>query len=169
MLSTVSTKLGRTGQTPINPYTGKPAYYKDNKATHDINNAERMWVAGKYISKAHPLHKPGRFKNWDDAHSHERLDSVAEGHVYVITNRAWPAWVKIGMAVDAEDRCKGYQTSCPFRDFKLVHSIPTKDRRATEQEAHKLAEFDAEERRGEWFKMHVNHAVNILEQLHECN
>lgn len=144
-------------------------YYKDNKQTHDLNNAGRMWVAGKYISKQHPLHKAGRYKNWDDAHSHERLDTLAEGHVYVITNRAWPAWVKIGMAIDAEDRCKGYQTSCPFRDFTLAYSIETKDRRRTEQLAHTLAEANAEERRGEWFKLHVNDAINTLKQLQECN
>jgi hypothetical protein len=167
--STVNTSLGLTGQTRINPYTGKPAYYKDKKQTHDINNAGRMWVAGKYISKLHPLHKPGRYKSWDDAHSHQQLDTVVEGHVYVISNRAWPAWVKIGMAVDAEDRCKGYQTSCPFRDYKLVHSIHATDRRKAEKLAHTLASKEAEERRGEWFKLPVNSAVSIIKQLHECN
>lgn len=137
--------------------------------THDANNAERMWVAGKYISKSHPLHKAGRYKNWDDAHGHVKLDAVKEGYVYVITNQAWPAWVKIGMAVDAEDRCRSYQTSCPFRDYRLVHSVKTEDRRKAEAQAHSLASAMAEDQRGEWFKMRPEQAEQLIAQLHECN
>lgn len=168
-----STASEKAGQTHINPTTGKPYYYKDNKETHDKRNAyhnpRQMYVAGKYISRSHPLHKAGRYKNWDDAHSHQILDSHKAGYVYAITNMAWPAWVKIGMAVDASDRCKGYQTSCPFRNFKLKYAVASEDRRASEVTAHKLATEIAEERRGEWFKMPVADAIKVLNRLHECN
>ena len=43
------------------------------------------------------------------------------GYVYAIGNNAWEGWIKIGMAVDAEDRLKGYQTSSPHRDYFLLH------------------------------------------------
>jgi len=52
-------------------------------------------------------------------------DSVKEGEVYIIVNNAWPEWVKIGMAVDSEDRLKSYQTSSPFRDYILMYSVYT--------------------------------------------
>ena len=75
----------------------------------------------------------------------------------------------VGMAVDASDRCKGYQTSCPFRNFKLKYAVASEDRRASEVTAHKLATEIAEERRGEWFKMPVADAIKVLNRLHECN
>jgi len=40
--------------------------------------------------------------------------------VYVLVNPAFPGWCKIGMAVDAEDRLKQYQTSSPYRDYELI-------------------------------------------------
>ena len=40
--------------------------------------------------------------------------------VYIITNDAWPDWVKVGKAVSADDRLNGYQTSSPFRDYGVI-------------------------------------------------
>ena len=79
---------------------------------HEGKRAE-MWVNGKYVPKAHPLWKAGRYKSFDDAafSGLQNYTRSKEGQVYIITNSAWPEWVKIGMAVDAEDRCNGYQTS----------------------------------------------------------
>ena len=51
----------------INPNTGKPVYYKDNPETKRKENAKQMYVNGKYISKSHPLHKPGKYKSFGDA------------------------------------------------------------------------------------------------------
>jgi len=177
--STQSISTETTGQTPTNInvvfedgewwYVGQADGGRRRIASHNRKNNIRMFVAGKYIPKSHPLHKPGNYKSWEDAYNHTELDKAVSGYVYVITNHAWPAWVKIGMAVDATDRCKGYQTSCPFRNFKLRHSVFTDNRRQSEAVAHKLAGKAAEERRGEWFKMPVTKAINVLNQLHECN
>jgi hypothetical protein len=38
----------------------------------------------------------------------------------IVISPAYPGWCKVGMAVDAEDRLKQYQTSSPYRDYKLV-------------------------------------------------
>ena len=121
-----------------------------------------MYVNGKYISRKHPLYKAGNYKTWDDVHSHTILETVKEGEVYVITNPAWPDWVKIGMAIDAKDRCKGYQTSSPMRDYKVMYSVATQDRRKAEATAHEAAEKIAE-RRGEWFKMSVGQAKECIQ------
>ena len=89
-------------------------------------------------------------------------DKHVSGEVYVITNPSWPEWVKIGMAVDAVDRLKSYQTSSPLRDYKLMYSVSTEDRRKTEALAHKQADKIAE-RRGEWFKMSVGQAKECIQ------
>ena len=165
----------------INPRTGRKKYYqkgnspekqkernkRSNPKHSPIQNPQRMWVNGKYISRKHPLYKPGRYKTFSDAafDGTYKLDSIKEGYVYAITNPAWPEWVKIGMAVDADDRCNGYQTSSPFRDYKIEHMVVTNNRRDAEAEAHKAATKMAKEVRGEWFKLDIELAKNILNNL----
>jgi hypothetical protein len=63
-------------------------YYKDNPEVKRRENDLQMYVNGKYISKHHPLHKPGRYKNFEQAafSSLEKYESSVEGQVYVITN-----------------------------------------------------------------------------------
>ena len=146
----------------------KPCFNKKylaiNTKGNPKNNPRRMYVDGKYISRTHALYKPGRYKTFDDAafQGTYKLDSIKEGYVYAITNPAWPEWVKIGMAIDADDRCNGYQTSSPFRDYTLEHTVVTNDRRVAEAQAHKQAAKIAKEQRGEWFKISVKEAAEIL-------
>ena len=117
------------------------------------NNSLRMWVNGKYVSKSHPLHKPGSYKNFEQAafSSLEKYDSSVEGQVYAITNPNFPDWVKIGMAIDAEDRLNGYQTSSPFRDYVLQYKYDVNNRRKAESQSHTELQ-KSYERKGEWFK-----------------
>jgi len=155
----------------VNPRTGKNKYYDPNnsyeiqKERNIKSNAKRMYVNGKYIEETHPLHKPGRYKTFNDAAfaGTYKIDSIKEGYVYAITNPAWSGWVKIGMAIDADDRCNGYQTSSPFRDYVLEHMIVTKNRRKTEAEAHKAASKLATSRNGEWFNLGVEEAKKVLD------
>ena len=146
-------------------YTCSPCDWKRVKMRPE-RNTKRMWVNGKHISTKHPLHKPGRYKSFSDAAfaSLQKDTQVKEGYVYIITNPAWPDWVKIGMAVDADDRCNGYQTSSPFRDYTLEHMVVTNNRRASEAKAHKLAGKVAVETRGEWFKLDMEQAKTILDK-----
>ena len=117
---------GTTGQThtenvAMNYKRGKGKYYKDNPEAVWRRDQTKMFVDGKYISKSHPLHKPGRYKGFEEAafSSLQNYKSSKKGEVYIITNPAFEGWVKVGMAVDAMDRLKGYQTSTPFRDFEI--------------------------------------------------
>ena len=75
---------------------------------HVKKNETRMFVDGKYVKKSHPLYKPGNYKTFEDAaySSFEKYESSTQGEVYIVTNPAWKGWVKVGMAIDAEDRCK---------------------------------------------------------------
>ncbi len=136
-------------------------------ASHVKKNKTRMFVNGKYISKSHPLHKPGNYKTFEDAafSSLSRYESSKEGEVYIITNPAWKGWLKIGMAVDAEDRCNGYQTSSPKRDYKLMFKRFFDDRRNAERKAHQLINKKAKGRNGEWFKIAIPTARKMIESL----
>lgn len=127
------------------------------------SNPNRMWVNGKYIRQDHPLHKPGRYNTFEDAafSSLSKYETSVEGQVYVITNPNFPEWVKVGMAVDSEDRLNGYQTSSPFRNYMLNYKWDVNDRRSAESEAHtKLQELY--ERRSEWFKCTPEQAQEVV-------
>jgi hypothetical protein len=123
-----------------------------------------MYVDNKYISRSHPLYKAGRYKSFGDAafSSLANYESSKEGQVYIVVNPAFPSWCKIGMAVDAEDRLRQYQTSSPYRDYKLIAAYDTNDRRKAEKFAHELLE-KLHERRGEWFCIQHPVAASILE------
>ena len=145
-----------------NPYTGKPMYYKDKPESVRKRDAQRMYVNGKEISKKHPLHKPGRYKSLDDAWSHNKIESVDQGEVYIIINTAWPDWVKVGKAVNSEDRLNGYQTSSPFRDYEIVATLATDNRHTKEREMHKIFEHFSVDRKGEWFKIDNVTAIKLF-------
>ena len=146
----------------INHHTGNPMYYKDKPEAVKNRDAQRMYVNGKEISKKHPLHKPGRYKSLDDVWSHNKIESVDQGEVYIIVNEAWPEWVKVGKAVISEDRLKGYQTSSPFRDYRIVATLSTDNRHTKEREMHKVFAHFAQERKGEWFKIDNVTAIKLF-------
>lgn len=138
-------------------------YYKDDPDTKRKENNLQMYVNGKYVSKLHPLHKPGRYKNFEDAafSSLAKYETSVEGQVYVIVNPSFPEWVKVGMAIDSEDRLNGYQTSSPFRDYMLNYKWNVNDRRAAESEAHTELQ-KLYERRSEWFKCTPEQAQEVV-------
>ena len=179
---TVSTSTETTGQTPTKSCTHCGVHLELNvnwqeaqarqkkywcNTCKQANNDSRMFVDGKYVSYNHPLYKAGRYRSFDDSafSSLENYERSTEGMVYIITNPAWPKWVKIGMAVDADDRCNGYQTSSPFRDYSVVATISTKDRRKAEALAHTIAEKLTTDRRNEWFKLKPSQAKQVLAQV----
>ena len=145
-----------------NPYTGNPMYYKDNPDAVKKRDAQRMYVNGKEVSKKHPLHKPGRFKSWEYAWSHEKIESTKLGEVYIITNDAWPEWVKVGKAVSADDRLNGYQTSSPFRDYEVIATLAAEDHHTKEREMHRVFEHFSVDRKSEWFKIDRLKAISIF-------
>ena len=92
----------------------------------------------------------------------KQYNQVKAGHVYILTNPAWPEWIKVGMAIDAQDRCSSYQTSSPFRDYTLEYAVSSEDRRTDEAKAHTKLALIAEDRRGEWFKVSVPQAKECM-------
>ena len=130
-------------------------------------HSKRMYVNGKYVSRKHPLYKAGRFKTFEGAAfaSLKGYETTDEGYVYIITNPCWEGWLKIGMAIDAKDRCNQYQTSSPHRDYKLCYSKFFDDRSSAEKKAHTLLKKESEDNKGEWFKIKQDIAQEIIEAL----
>jgi len=147
-------------------YICRSCYIKKQNVYRELTqyNSKRMFVNGKYIPTSHPLYKPGRYKSFNDAafSSLQNYNTTKAGYVYVITNAAWPKWVKVGMAIDADDRLNSYQTSSPFRDYEIQYSVHCKDRRKLEGKAHKAVEAIASDRNNEWFKISVEDAVDCM-------
>ena len=178
-LSQEITKSEPAGQTPTNKncvyedgqwwYVGTNDGGRRSIDAHNKKNTSRMFVNGKYVPKSHPLYKPGRYKGFEEAafSSLENYKDNPEGQVYVITNPAWPEWVKVGMAVDSEDRIKNYQTSSPFRDYIIVYTYEVDDRRAAESAAHVRLAKECDNI-NEWFRLPPPIANElILEVIHE--
>lgn len=133
--------------------TCKECHRKNNRRYQAKQNAKKMYVNGKYVPITHPLHKPGNYKTFNDAAFSSLANYVlsTEGEVYVIKNPAWKNWYKIGKAIDSTDRCSGYQTSSPHRDYELVTYKKVKHRGVAEKMAHSLAESLSRKRANEWF------------------
>ena len=88
------------------------------------------------------------------------------GHVYLVTNPAWPDWVKIGMSADIQARIDAYQTYSPAKDYIIADSVVVDDRRFSENLAHRRASDIARNSSGEWFELDLNNAIDILHSLH---
>lgn len=167
-LSPEITKLETVGQTPTDkeciscsvPLT-KDNWYESFvakkhykcKTCYDIRRVENRIKKGE--------RSPSLLAKLFSWKTQEVYNQVKEGYVYVMTNPAWPDWVKVGMAVDAKDRLNSYQTSCPFRDYMLYYSYKAKDRRKAEFEAHSKLD-EKFERRKEWFRCTPEEAIEVL-------
>jgi hypothetical protein len=87
-----------------------------------------------------------------EAQKTERKNSVIlDGFLYLISNPAYPEWVKIGQTTDYEKRLQNYQTSSPFADYQMVACKWVENSFESEQEFLSKIRlvFDV---RGEWIK-----------------
>ena len=148
---------------------------RNNPKNNPKNNPLQMRVNGKYISRKHPLYKPGNYKSFNDAAFSSLVNYVlsTEGEVYVLKNPAWDNWYKIGKAIESKDRCNGYQTGSPHRDYELVTYKKFKHRGVAEKMAHSLAEGLSRKRLNEWFyienlgKEDFDKMLNLIDGLIE--
>jgi len=154
--------LETVGRTPT-----KGKYYKDNKSAVQARDAKRMWVNGVEVKKTHPLYKAGRYKGFEDAafSSLENYKDNPQGQVYIIANPAWEGWVKVGMAVDSEDRLKNYQTSSPERDYELFDYEEFDDRRVAESMVHDYLRKRFKHK-NEWFECSAESAMKAIDAIH---
>ena len=164
---------------------------KQNKNTNPKNNPrnnpDRRFIKndeGKFVyarKSIHPnlyiSHPPGYYtvdeRGWYTKVSDLEVDSKKsknlEGHIYIAINPAWPDMLKIGMTDDLERRKSSLNTSVPYRDTTYAYTVEVKDMQKAERLAHKLAEEVCSFRMGEWFRISVDKAKKILDNLESDN
>lgn len=74
--------------------------------------------------------------------------SSSIGYVYLISNPAFPNYIKIGYSQDAQSRLSMYQVSTPFKDFKLEKYIIVRNAYCLEQNI--LQKYKTSLANGEW-------------------
>lgn len=137
----------------------------NNKSNKD-SNLNRMYVNNQYVSRKHPMWKPGRYTMLDASFffmAQEEEKTTPDGYVYIITNPAWPECVKVGMAKSPDGRLGGFQTYSPYRDYTAYHMFYCKDYAKAERKAHKLMESKYQRAQGEWFICTPEDALKTLE------
>lgn len=90
---------------------------------------------------------------------------IKAGHIYLISNPAYPLHLKIGVSYDCHTRLRNYQTYSPYRDFKLEKYDFVIDKFKTEKLilAHPLIIRE----QGEWVL--VNNAKIIFDDMSKYN
>lgn len=64
-------------------------------------------------------------------------DPREQGYVYIISNDNWQGIFKVGIAKNPQARLNSYQTSDPYRAYKLLYKHKTPHYKAIEQHIHK--------------------------------
>ena len=88
-----------------------------------------------------------------------------EGYIYIITNPAWPNYVKIGRSNNPSNRLNTYQTGSPLRDYSIYYSRFVKDLAKIESYFAKVYGTDT----NEWYKIAPIEANNIIDYLCELH
>lgn len=89
------------------------------------------------------------------------------GYLYIITNDAFPNWVKIGTTWNLNDRLHVYQTCDPYRRYKIVYSLHHPEFRIAEKKIKEVMKRFASEIRGEWYNTPLEFAKSRLEEALE--
>jgi uncharacterized protein YutD len=92
---------------------------------------------------------------------------IKKGYVYIVSNPAWERWFKVGMALDAYDRCAGYQTSSPFRDYVVEYCKFFTDRKEAEKLVHAELRTQGVKHSSEWFNTSLNKIKTIIKELQD--
>lgn len=93
---------------------------------------------------------------------------MKSGYLYIITNKAWPNYVKIGVTGDLNKRLQSYQTSSPLRDYILEYSLYHPLYLEAEKKIKDTLKPFAKSIRNEWYEVNITMAKHRLdEQLEE--
>lgn len=89
---------------------------------------------------------------------------MKSGYLYIITNDAFPNWVKIGTTWNLKERLHVYQTGDPFRRYKIVYSLHHPEFRIAEKKIKSLMKPFAKRIINEWYEVDINMAIPRLEE-----
>lgn len=89
---------------------------------------------------------------------------MKSGYLYIISNKAWPGFVKIGVTENLTKRLQSYQTSSPHRDYVLEYSLHHPRYLEAEKKIKDVMTYFASEIRNEWYKVDLQFAKSRLEE-----
>ena len=97
-------------------------------------------------------------------------DVLESGSVYVLHNRSWEGWLKIGKAFDLDKRMVSYRTCQPSEEkgFEYLTAFPHEQALTIELATHdyldeKLADdVDNQSRQGEWYYISLEDAIDAI-------
>lgn len=136
---------------------------EDNWGTGNIN--KQNYICRKCDSIKAKMNRLKRLAKTIGQLAYRKYNDIKDGHVYIISNPAWEGWYKVGMAIDANDRCSGYQTSSPFRDYMIRYSKYFSKRREAERLVHETLKENNIEYKGEWFKTDLLTIQTIIKDI----
>jgi hypothetical protein len=136
---------------------------EDNWGTGNIN--KQNYICRKCDSIKAKMNRLKRLAKTIGQLAYRKYNDIKDGHVYIISNPAWEGWYKVGMAIDANDRCSGYQTSSPFRDYMIRYSKYFSKRREAERLVHETLKENNIKYKGEWFKTDLLTIQTIIKDI----
>ena len=94
--------------------------------------------------------------------------SLIIGYLYIIENAAYPGWVKIGTTGNLKKRLQTYQTSTPYRDYRIVYSIEHPEYKLAERRLRETMGPFAKQIKHEWYEIDLEMAKSRLDEVLEC-
>ena len=86
------------------------------------------------------------------------------GYLYIVTNDAFPGFVKVGCTENLNSRLRAYQTSDPNRGYKMVYNIEHPDCFAAEKRIKESMKHFAFSQKNEWYEIPIHMAISRLEE-----
>lgn len=86
-----------------------------------------------------------------------------EGYVYIISNKNFPGFLKIGITNNISKRLSSYQTSSPLRNYKLEYYVKHPNPKMAEKQIHDTLKYFATNQRKEWFEVELSIAKAQLD------
>jgi predicted GIY-YIG superfamily endonuclease len=78
---------------------------------------------------------------------------MKNGYVYIISNPAWPKWIKLGITDNLEKRLSTYQTGDPNRAYKIEYFIEINNYKEIEKILWESIKPFAKKRLNEWYEI----------------
>lgn len=86
------------------------------------------------------------------------------GYLYIITNEAFPGWVKVDTTANLTKRLYTYQTGDPFRRYKIRYSLHHPKFRDAEQKIKEVMKHFAKNIKNEWYEVDLQFAKSRLDE-----
>jgi hypothetical protein len=91
---------------------------------------------------------------------------LKSGFLYIVTNTAFPGFVKVGVTENLHNRLRVYQTSDPSRGYKMEFSVSHPDVYEAERRIKDVMTHFALSQRNEWFEVDLEFAKSrLVEQV----